>query len=71
MAVDITTGQPSIRQIQTLIRDEQRVEIKMSTGDVLTGKLRWQDSDCLCIIDDSSQAAILWRSSLVYLKPIV
>ena len=71
MAVDMTTGQPSIRQIQTLIRDEQRVEVKVSTGDVLTGKLRWQDSDCICIVDDSSQAAILWRSALVYLKPIV
>ena len=71
MAVDMTTGQPSIRQIQTLIRDEQRVEVKVSTGDVMTGKLRWQDSDCICIVDDSSQAAILWRSALVYLKPIV
>lgn len=71
MAVDMKTGQPSIRQLQTLIRDEQRVEVKVSTGDVLTGKLRWQDSDCICIIDDSSQAAIVWRTSLVYLKPII
>ena len=71
MAVDMTTGQPSIRQIQTLIRDEQRVEVKVSTGDVLTGKLRWQDSDCVCIVDDSDQAAIVWRTSLVYLKPII
>ena len=71
MAVDMTTGQPSIRQLQTLIRDEQQVEVKLSTGDVLTGKLRWQDSDCVCIIDDSNQAAIVWRTALVYLKPII
>ena len=71
MAVDMTTGQPSVRQLQTLIRDEQRVEVKVVTGDVLAGKLRWQDSTCICIIDDSNQAAIVWRSALVYLKPIV
>jgi len=71
MAVDMTTGQPSIRQLQTLIRDEQRVEVKVSTGDVLTGRLRWQDSDCICVIEDNNQAAIVWRNSLVYLKPLV
>ena len=61
MATEMNTGLPSIRQLQTLIRDGQAVEVKLSTGDVLTGKLRWQDTDCLCVVDDQAQATIIWR----------
>ena len=71
MTLAARTGLPSIRQVQTLIRDEQQVEVKLSTGDILNGKLKWQDDDCLCIIDDSGQAAIVWRHALAYLKPLV
>ncbi|NET48926.1 MAG: RNA-binding protein hfq [Merismopedia sp. SIO2A8] len=71
MALDMNTGIPSIRQLQTLIRDEHQVEIKLSTGDVLTGKLRWQDNDCVCVMDANSQPTIIWRHALAYLKPMI
>ncbi|NEQ97689.1 MAG: RNA-binding protein hfq [Cyanothece sp. SIO2G6] len=65
------TGLPSIRQLQTLIRDRQQVEVKVSTGDVLTGKLLWQDDDCVCVADANDQPSIIWRHALVFVKPLV
>lgn len=69
MAAELETGLPSIRQIQTLTREETEVELKLSTNDLLTGKIRWQDQYCLCIIDHYNQQTIVWRQAIVYLKP--
>jgi host factor-I protein len=69
MTTELETGLPSIRQIQTLTRDGTEVELKLSTNDLLTGKIRWQDQYCLCIIDHYDQQTIVWRQAIVYLKP--
>ncbi|NJN88040.1 MAG: RNA-binding protein hfq [Leptolyngbyaceae cyanobacterium SL_7_1] len=69
MTTELETGLPSIRQIQTLTRDGTEVELKLSTNDLLTGKIRWQDQYCLCIIDHYDQPTIVWRQAIVYLKP--
>ena len=60
---------PSIRQLQTLIKDKQEVELKLSTDDLLVGKIVWQDSSCICLVDHYSQQTIVWRHALIYLKP--
>lgn len=69
MPTELETGLPSIRQIQSLTREETEVELKLSTNDLLTGKIRWQDQYCLCIIDHYNQPTIVWRQAIVYLKP--
>ncbi|AFY65533.1 Hfq-related RNA-binding protein [Geitlerinema sp. PCC 7407] len=69
MTNDIQTGSPSIRQIQTLIRDKKEVELKLMTDDLLVGKLFWQDPDCLCLLDQYDQPILIWRQAIVYLKP--
>jgi host factor-I protein len=69
MTNDIQTGSPSIRQIQTLIREKKEVELKLMTDDLLVGKLFWQDSDCLCLLDQYDQPILIWRQAIVYLKP--
>ncbi len=51
MTIDLETGLPSTRQIQTLIREDREVELKLITNDLLTGKLRWQDPHCICLVD--------------------
>lgn len=66
---ELETGLPSVRQVQTLIREGTEVELKLITNDLLTGKLRWQDSDCLCIFDHYDQPTIVWRQAIVYMKP--
>ncbi len=68
---EMKTGLPSVRQLQTLIRNGNQVEVKVSTGDVITGKLLWQDDDCVCVADASAQPSIIWRHALVMIKPIV
>lgn len=55
MSIELDTGLPSTRQIQTIIREEKEVEMKLSTGDLLTGKVRWQDPHCICIMDHYDQ----------------
>jgi host factor-I protein len=69
MSIELETGLPSVRQVQTLIRENQEIELKLVTGDLLAGKLRWQDSNCLSITDQYDQQTIVWRQAIVYLKP--
>ena len=69
MSTELETGLPSIRQVQTIIREEKEVELKVTTGDVLVGKLRWQDQYCICVLDQYDQPTIVWRQAIVYVKP--
>ncbi len=68
MALELETGLPSTRQIQTLIRDEQMVELKLLTGDSVTGKVRWQDPNCICLMDQD-QPVLIWRQAIAFVKP--
>ncbi|MGV2831003.1 Hfq-related RNA-binding protein [Myxosarcina sp. GI1(2024)] len=63
------SGLPSVRKVQDYIKDKQEVELKLTTDDLLVGKIIWQDNDCLCLIDHYDQQTIVWRQALVYLKP--
>jgi host factor-I protein len=62
------TGLPSIRQIQTLIRDQKSVEVKVTTGDSLVGALVWQDANAICVKDADGQNTILMRGAIAYVK---
>jgi host factor-I protein len=66
---ELETGLPSIRQVQTLIREGTEVELKLITNDLLTGKISWQDPACLCLFDHYNQPTIVWRQAIVYMKP--
>lgn len=61
-------GLPSIRQVQALIRDQQAVEVKMTTGDTLAGALVWQDANAICVKDAQNQNSILMRGAIAYVK---
>jgi host factor-I protein len=65
---EFDTGFPSIRRIQNLIKDKQEVEIKLSTDDLIVGKIIWQDKNCLCLIDQYEQSTLIWWQAVVYLK---
>jgi host factor-I protein len=69
MSTELETGLPSVRQVQTIIREGQEVELKVTTGDVLVGKIRWQDVYCICLLDQYDQPTIVWRQAIVYVKP--
>lgn len=69
MSAELETALPSVRHIQTFIREQKEVEIMLATKDLLTGKIRWQDTDCVCLLDHYDQPTIIWRQAIVYLKP--
>jgi len=69
MASEFDPALPSIRQIQTLIKQANTVELKLVSGDLLTGKISWQDQNCLCLVDENNQPITVWRSAIAYLKP--
>ncbi|MGC1306686.1 MAG: RNA-binding protein hfq [Phormidesmis sp.] len=65
---DFDTGLPSVRQVQALIRDQQTVEIKLTTGDTLAGAVSWQDINAICVKDTEGQTNILMRGAIAYVK---
>lgn len=65
---DFNTGIPSVRRLQKGIKDRETFEIKLSTGDVFVGQLRWQDPDCLCLADAEGRESLLWRSAIAFVK---
>jgi host factor-I protein len=69
MLTEFDTTLPSIRQVQTLIKQTTPVELKLLTGDVITGKLLWQDPHCICIADENSQQTTIWKHAIAYIKP--
>jgi host factor-I protein len=66
---EFNTGLPSIRQVQQFVQKQQEVEVKVVTGDLLVGKIRWQDANCLCLVDHYEQLTLVWRQALIYVKP--
>lgn len=66
---EFNTGLPSTRQIQGLIKDKQEVELKLSTNDLLVGKILWQDTNCICLVDRENRSTLIWYQAVVYIKP--
>jgi host factor-I protein len=69
MITDFDTSLPSIKQVQNLIKQTMPVEFKLLTGDVLTGRVLWQDAHCICIADENSQQTTIWKQAIAYIKP--
>lgn len=65
---EFNTSLPGVRQIQTYIKDKQTVEIKLNVGEMLEGKVLWQDSDSLCLINEQQQKFLIWKHSIAYVK---
>ncbi|MEM7773759.1 MAG: RNA-binding protein hfq [Cyanobacteria bacterium P01_A01_bin.37] len=69
MSVELNAGLPSTRYIQTYIKEKTRVEVKLVTGDAITGTIHWQDPGCICIITADESSTLIWRQAIVYLQP--
>ncbi len=69
LTTEFDTSLPSIRQVQHLIQETIQVEFKLVTGDLLTGRVLWQDSYCVCIVDENSQQTTVWKQAIAYIKP--
>ena len=66
---EFNTGYPSIRQIQTFIKNKTPIEISLSNSQTtIQGIIQWQDQNTLCIINDRQEKMLVWFQALVYLK---
>ena len=65
---EFDTGLPSIKQVQGYIKDKQEVELKLTTDDLIVGKIMWQDPQCICLVDHYGQSTLIWRQAVVFIK---
>jgi host factor-I protein len=68
MLTDFDTSLPSIRQVQNFIKETSSVELKLLTGDVLTGQILWQDPQCMLFADNSGGKITVWKQAIAYIK---
>ncbi len=68
MLTEFDTALPSTRLIQNLIKQTNIVDLKLLTGDTLTGKVCWQDQHCMCLQDENSQQLTVWKQAIAYIK---
>lgn len=68
MSQEFATGLPSVRQVQNVIRDKASVEVKLITGDVIVGRVLWQDPQCICIETDDQSKHQIWKQAIGFLK---
>ncbi len=67
---ELDINQPSTRQIQQLIKEKAKLELKLMTGDILSGELFWQDADYFCLNDQGKNKIIISKLAVAYLRPI-
>lgn len=65
------TSLPSTRQVQNCIKDKVIVEFKLMTGDLITGRVFWQDHNCICVFNGNNEQITVWRQAIAYIKPLV
>ncbi|MGB3138179.1 MAG: RNA-binding protein hfq [Nodosilinea sp.] len=68
MSQEFASGFPSVRQVQNLIRDKAFVEVKLITGDVITGQVLWQDPQCICLETEDQRKHQIWKQAIGFLK---
>lgn len=69
MSIELESGLPSIKMLQTYLRNQNTVEVKLVTGDTVTGTIAWQDPHCLCMNTDGT-SVLIWQSALAFVKPV-
>ncbi len=71
MLTEFDTSLPSIRQVQNLIKETTQVELKLLTGDSISGRILWQDLQCMLVQDGSGQKITIWKQAVAYMKPVI
>jgi host factor-I protein len=66
---ELDVNLPSIRQTQGLIKDKIEVSLKLLTGDLLVGRIVWQDPDCLFFTDAEDRKTLIYRRAIAYIQP--
>lgn len=62
------TGFPSVRQIQSFIKNKTPVEIGLMTNKTLEGVLKWQDQNCLSLVTTNQEKILVWIQAIAYIR---
>lgn len=68
---DLNITLPSIRRVHNLIKENQTVELKLLTGDLIQGQVKWIDEHCLCVHTSdggSTHSIAIWQHAIAYIK---
>lgn len=68
MSQEFATGFPSVRQLQTLIREKKTIEVKLLTGDLISGRVLWQDPHCICLEVEHQGKHQIWKQAIGFMK---
>jgi host factor-I protein len=66
--LNITT--PSIRKLHSLIRENAQVQLKLRTGELVTGRICWIDPECLCLEKSAEENGqmIVWFKAITFVQ---
>jgi hypothetical protein len=53
--------------MHSFIREKQEIQVKLLTGEVLTGRLLWLDEHCL-MIESGEDKMMVWVNAIAYVK---
>ncbi|MEM7726517.1 MAG: RNA-binding protein hfq [Cyanobacteria bacterium P01_A01_bin.45] len=70
MLTEFDTSLPSTKQFQTFIQQTQQLELKLVTGDIISGRIVWQDQHCMLLVDGSDQKTTIWKQAIAYIKQV-
>ena len=70
MLTEFDTSLPSTKQFQTFIKQTQQLEVKLVTGDIISGRIVWQDHHCMLFIDSKDQKTTVWKQAIAYIRPV-
>ncbi|AFZ52697.1 RNA chaperone Hfq [Cyanobacterium aponinum UTEX 3222] len=62
------TGFPSVRQIQSFIKNKTPIEIGLMTNKTLEGVVKWQDQNCLSLVTTSQEKILVWIQAIAYIR---
>lgn len=62
------TGFPSIRQIQSFVKNKTPLEIGLITNKTLEGVIQWQDENCISLITGSKEKILIWVHAIAYIR---
>ena len=69
MSEPLNSGLPSTRWLQSPIKDKIAVELKLISGESLSGHLLWQDPQYLCLQEPSKISVLVLRQAIAYIRP--
>ena len=66
---EFNTGFPSIRQIQSFIKNKTLIEISVINSEkTISGMIQWQDQNCLSLVTQQKQQVLIWFQAIVYIR---